>query len=213
MNCSLPDSSVQGILQARVLDPCGLGRNLSILLWWKSSHRHTCRRYLTEMSRNGCGCVSVQLHSQKTGRRLETHGLWFLELWLIFSIWIIYLPQLLSTFMKNICLTFFNGASLVVLVVKNPPANAGDVRDGGVIPRSGRSPGGGGYGNLLQYYCLANPVDRGTWWAVVHGITVRYSWGDLTLMAFFNRHILSGSGHQVSWYKVLLMCQFLRFCI
>ena len=51
-------------------------------------------------------------------------------------------------------------ASLVVLVVKNLPANAGDSRDVGSIPESGRSPGGG-HGNSLQYSCLENPMDRG----------------------------------------------------
>ena len=54
--------------------------------------------------------------------------------------------------------------------VKNPPANAGDVRDNGSIPGMGRSPRGEN-GNLLQYSCLENPRDRGTWWATVHGIT------------------------------------------
>ena len=49
------------------------------------------------------------------------------------------------------------------LVVKNPPANAGDVRDAGSILGSGRSPGGG-HGHPLQYSCLENPMDRGAWW-------------------------------------------------
>ena len=51
---------------------------------------------------------------------------------------------------------------LVVLVVKNPPANAGDIRDAGLISGSGRSPGGG-HGNPLKYSCLENPMDRGDW--------------------------------------------------
>ena len=45
----------------------------------------------------------------------------------------------------------------------------GDARDTGSIPGSGRSPGGGN-GNLLQYSCLENSMDRGTWWAAVHGV-------------------------------------------
>ena len=57
--------------------------------------------------------------------------------------------------------------ALVVLVVKNPPASAGDIRDASVIPGSGRSPGGG-HGNPLQYSCLENPMDRGAWWTTVH---------------------------------------------
>ena len=56
------------------------------------------------------------------------------------------------------------------LVVKNPPANAGVIRDTGLIPGSGRSPGGG-HGNPLQYSCLENPMDRGAWQAAVHGAT------------------------------------------
>jgi len=52
-------------------------------------------------------------------------------------------------------------------VVKNPPANAGDV---GSIPGLGRSPEGE-HGNPLQYFCLKNSMDRGTWWATVHGVT------------------------------------------
>ena len=55
----------------------------------------------------------------------------------------------------------FTGPSQVALVAKNLPARAGDVRDVGLIPRSGRSPGGG-QGNPPQYSCLENPVDRGT---------------------------------------------------
>ena len=50
----------------------------------------------------------------------------------------------------------------VVLVVKNPPASAGDVRDMGSIPGSGRSPRAG-HGNPLQYSCLENSMDRGAW--------------------------------------------------
>ena len=54
-------------------------------------------------------------------------------------------------------------------MVKNPPANAGDIRDAGSIPGSGRSPGGG-HGHPLQYSCLENPMDRGAWRAIVHRI-------------------------------------------
>ena len=52
-------------------------------------------------------------------------------------------------------------------VVKNPPANAGEIRDVGSVPGLGRSPGGE-YGNPLQYSCLENPMDRGAWWVTVH---------------------------------------------
>ena len=58
---------------------------------------------------------------------------------------------------------------LMVLVVKDPPASAGDVRDPGSIPGSGSSPGGG-HGNPLQYSCLENTMDRGAWRATVHRV-------------------------------------------
>jgi len=57
----------------------------------------------------------------------------------------------------------------MVLVVKNPPASAGDIRNSGSIPGSGGSPGGG-HGNLLQFSCLENPMDRGAWWATVQRV-------------------------------------------
>ena len=57
----------------------------------------------------------------------------------------------------------------VALVVKNPPANAGDIRDMVSIPGSGRSPGEGN-GYPFQYSCLENPMDRGVWWATVHRV-------------------------------------------
>ena len=64
-------------------------------------------------------------------------------------------------------------------MVKNPPANAGDLRDVGLIPESGRLPGGG-HSNPLQYSCLENPMDRGAWRARVHGVQrVRHDWSDL----------------------------------
>ena len=59
--------------------------------------------------------------------------------------------------------------SQVALVVKNLPASAEGVRDGGSIPGLGRSPGGG-HGNPLQYSCLEDPMDRGAWWSTVHWV-------------------------------------------
>ena len=61
-------------------------------------------------------------------------------------------------------------------MVKNLPDNAGDVRDTGSIPGLGRSPGGE-HGNPLQYSCLENLMDRGAWWAMVHGVAK--SWTQL----------------------------------
>ena len=59
-------------------------------------------------------------------------------------------------------------ASQVALVINNLPVNAEDVRDMGSIPGLGRSPRGG-HGNPLQCSCLGSPMDRGAWWATVHG--------------------------------------------
>ena len=69
----------------------------------------------------------------------------------------------------NIYILDFPGGS----VVKNPPASIGYPRDVGSIPGSERSPGGG-HGNPLQYSCLENPIDGGTWLAVVHSVAKRY---------------------------------------
>ena len=56
-----------------------------------------------------------------------------------------------------------------MLVLKNPPANAGDIRDVGAITGLGRSPGGG-HGHPIQYSCLENPMDRGAWWATAYRV-------------------------------------------
>ena len=55
-------------------------------------------------------------------------------------------------------------------MVKSMPANAGDIKDTGLIPGLGRSRGGG-HGNSLQYSCLKNSMDRGAWGATVHRVT------------------------------------------
>ena len=65
------------------------------------------------------------------------------------------------------------GASQVMLVVENLPANVGDIGDAGSIPGLGRCPGGE-HGNPYQYSCLENPMDRGAWQATVH--RVAQSW-------------------------------------
>ena len=67
--------------------------------------------------------------------------------------------------MNSCVLRGFSGGS----VVKNSPANVGDAGDMGSIPGLGRSPGGGNV-DLLQSSCLENPMDRGAWWAPVHGV-------------------------------------------
>ena len=88
-----------------------------------------------------------------------------------------------------------DGASRVVLMVKNLPANVGDLRDMGLIPESERFPGGG-HGNPLQYSCLENLMDRGTLRATGHGES--QGKGPLTQNNCFLKNVQS-----------LLLCYFL----
>ena len=85
----------------------------------------------------------------------------------------------------------------MALVVKNLPASAADIRDMGSIPGLGRSPGGG-HGNPLQYSCLENPMDRGTWQAAVHGIT--QSWARPKRL----------STNDIKWYEQMIISVFLN---
>ena len=78
-------------------------------------------------------------------------------------------------------------ASQVALEVKNSLANAGDIRDVGSVPDSGRSPGGG-QSNPLQYARLEDPVDRRAWRATVHGVAE----SDMTEVTY-NAHTVSYS--------------------
>ena len=73
-------------------------------------------------------------------------------------------------------------------VVKNPLANARDTGDVGSIPGLGRSPGGGN-DNTLQYSCLENPTDRGTWWATVSEVEKSQTW--LSMCAHAHTHTVT----------------------
>ena len=86
----------------------------------------------------------------------------------------------------------------MVLVVKNPPDDAGDMRDVGLIPQSGRSPGEGN-GNSLQHSCLENPMDRGAWQATVHRVTESDMTELLSKIAFMLK--VSKKENKVSIYK------------
>ena len=106
--------------------------------------------------------------------------------------------------------THWYGASQVALVVKNPPANAGDAGDKGSIPGWGRSPRGG-HGNPLQYSCLENPMDRGAWRATVYGVTK-----SRTGLKWLSKHVYTGwynspeggrSYHSLGLGGIIINCQ------
>ena len=98
-----------------------------------------------------------------------------------------------------------NRASQVALEVKNLPATAGDVSDTGSIPGSGRSPGGGN-GNPVQYSCLENAVDRGAWWASVHGVAE----SDTTESV--HTHFRSGTAGSNLLLHACVLAQSLQLC-
>ena len=78
----------------------------------------------------------------------------------------------------------------MALVVKNPPADAGDARDMGLMPGLARSPGEGN-GNPLQCSCLENPRDGGAWWAAVYGVAQsRTRLSDLAAAAYIGNTLL-----------------------
>ena len=87
-------------------------------------------------------------------------------------------------------------ASQVLLVVKNLPTNAGDLRDVGSSPVSRRTPGGG-HGNPLQYSCLENPMDRGAWQAIGHRVTKSWIW-----LKQLSMHATQAQGRNVMFWKV-----------
>ena len=81
----------------------------------------------------------------------------------------------------------------MAFVVKKLSASAGDGGDSGLISGSGRAPGGG-HGNLLQYSCLENPLDRGAWWATVHGGTNSHTRLRQLSTHLAHTHFLQGAG-------------------
>ena len=91
-------------------------------------------------------------------------------------------------------------------MVKNLLANAGDIRDLGSIPGLERYPGGG-HGNPLQYSCLEDPMDRGVWWAIVHGVAK--SWTRLrrlTTHMATQKSVLSSAAFPLAFGKLGYLC-------
>ena len=94
--------------------------------------------------------------------------------------------------------------SLVASLVENLPANAGDARDTGSIPGSGRPPGGG-HGNPLQYSYLKYPMDRGAWRATVHRVIK--SWAQLSSLAHCNNYIYKIYKLNIYIYVSFIFCK------
>ena len=92
------------------------------------------------------------------------------NVFLFLNLWFFLLALCLRCTEIDAVAVFHDFHSQVVLMVKNPPANTGDIRDKGSIPGSGRPPGVGN-GNPLQYSCLGNSKSRGAWWTTVRGVT------------------------------------------
>ena len=145
MDCSPPGSSVHGILQARILEwvTIPFSRGIFSTQGLNVGLLH-CRWILYRLSQGW----SLNLRILRGGKSIPKH---------------IGLGPTLRSYL------WLLRASQVALVVKNPPANAGDTRDGCSIPGLGRSPGEG-HGNPLQCSCLENPMDSEAWQATVHGV-------------------------------------------
>ena len=97
-----------------------------------------------------------------------------------------YLQQYTWIFWSRMC------TSQVDLVGKNPPAYAGDVRETGSIPRSGRSLREE-HLKPLQYSCLESPTDRGAWWAAVHRVSKSQTWLKGIVTTYIQKKMLNGS--------------------
>ena len=148
---------------------------------------------------------------------------WFLYPWNkiqeYYYNWLGYCCKIFSLWLSKFIIRYYVArASQVVLVVEYPSVNAGDIRDSGLVPRMGRSLGGG-HGNPLQYSCLENPMDRGAWWATVHGITKSRTWlNDFTLERLRNLNVGWRNGgkmrdtnrkdnfHYIFLFKILFIC-------
>ena len=93
------------------------------------------------------------------------------------ELWMESRPEIMGTYIAAATINIFerNWGEKVALAAKNLPASAGDLRDAGSIPGSGRSPGGG-HGNPLQYSCLEHPMDRGAWQVIAYSVAKSQTW-------------------------------------
>ena len=156
VNCSLKGSSVHGILQARILRWVAISFSRGSL-WPRDQTRVFCtagRCFNLWATREAPLQLRVGIFAES--------DLWDEQV-AAKSSW--------DRFYLLIKRPVFPGGA----VVKNLPTSAGNARDTGSIPESGRSLGVGN-GNPLQYLCLENSMDRGAWWATVHGVIKSQTW-------------------------------------
>ena len=183
MDCSLSGSSIHGIFQARVLEWGAIAFSdiytYPLFFGFPSHSRHHRAEFPVLHSRLSLAIYFI--HSIGSVHMLSQSPYSSLPF-----------PRLVSILVLYICFALqispsipFFWASQMVLGVKNPPDNAGDVRDTVcLIPESGRSPWERN-GYPLQYSCLENPTDRGTYQATIHG--VGHDRSDLTRTYHFSR--------------------------
>ena len=137
-------------------------------------HAKSLQSYLTLFDSMDCSLPSFSVHRISQARILEWAAISFT--WPLDRNFIYYISRQVLYQLHHLGSPFilYNimqwGLHQLALVVKNLCANAGDMRDTSSIPGSERSPGGG-HGNPLQYSCLENPMDRGTWWSTAHRVT------------------------------------------
>ena len=132
-------------------------------------------KILTDGVLSECPFPELSSYSNHIWWKAERHNK-FSKMLEDFWLWIIFCFSL-----KFICIRFSLTSSSHLYDFpggtsgKNPTANVRDIRDAGSIPGSERSPEGG-HGNPLQYSCLENPMDRGSWWAIVHRVAKSWTW-------------------------------------
>ena len=191
MDCSPPVFFVHGILQARILEWVAIPFLLQGIFPTQGLNPVLlhCRQILYHLSHWGSPLLLVKL--TLITRLKECLPCFSIVKLLLFLFCSLVLRSKLLLF-KLWCTSVW--AFQVALVAKNPLANAGDRRDADSIPESGRSRGGG-YGNPLQYSCLENPMDRGTWQVTVH--RVEKSWTRLKQLGTHTRTYISVHGNIV----------------
>ena len=163
MDCSLPDSSVHGISQGRILEWVAISFSRESSRPKDQTHVSCIdkRFFTTEPSGKPYFQAVLRISTDQWEKENSIFKRWKDLNWHFTK----GNTQIAHVLKGLKC--FKRWASQVALEVKNTPGNEGGIKDAGLIPGSGRSPGGG-HSSPLQYSCSGNPRDRGVWWATVH---------------------------------------------